>query len=152
MRTRGGFTFVELFLVVIVIGIATALSIPRLKKNLENIALESFVKDVYYLSRYVQSTSVAQGKIYCLNLDPGIAAFWVSVKDDDRYVRVGGRFGRIMRAPKGVDVSLVPLDAYAVYFYPDSSTDKVDVVFEGQGVPKIYLVFEGASGGIKVKE
>ncbi|MDP2941633.1 MAG: type II secretion system protein [Candidatus Omnitrophota bacterium] len=137
---RGGFTFVELLLVILFIGALAAISIPRFKKTVSGLQLDNFVKDIYYLSRYLQGASGAQGKIYCLNISP------------DGFQAVEGAYKKKYNLPPGVSMSIEPQPISELYFYPDSSMDKTaNISFSDPYDKKITLVFKGATGGIGIK-
>ena len=152
MRRKGAFTFVELLLVIIILGVATAVSVPNLRKSYTNFVLENFTKDIYYLGRFLQSNAVAQGKIYCLNIDYNDPAVWLTVKEKDGFARLQGKFSKSFRAPAQVKLSSLPANFSPVYFYPDASMDRVTIIMENQDNFKVFLIFEGASGGIKIKK
>lgn len=152
IRLRGerGITFIELLLVILIIGVLAGVSVPQFRKTLDNFELENFTKDIFFLCRYLQGSAIGQGKIYCLNIDRDKAEFRATVKVGTDFKPAEGRFGRVYRAQGVTSVSLFPVDRTAVYFYPDGSIDNVTITFENKEAQKNSLVIAGVSGVIKI--
>ena len=149
---KKSFTFIELLIVIAIVGVLATISVPRFKNAFDNFELESFTKDIFYLCRYLQATAVGEGKIYYLDIDKADQAFSASFKDEDSLMRkLGGRFGKVYQAPKGAVVSTDPMDKNGVYFYPDGSTDQVLITIENQKKSKFSIIVKGASGGIQIQ-
>ena len=144
-------TFVELLIVIIIVGILTGVSVPGFKKTFDNLELENFVKDIYYLSRYLQGGAIGQGKIYCLKIDKDKGEFQATYRQDSEFKNLGGRFGKIYKAPAGITVSVNPPDATGTYFYPDGSVDKITITFVNQHKTEVSLIIKGAAGEIQIK-
>jgi prepilin-type N-terminal cleavage/methylation domain-containing protein len=151
-KAAAGLTFIELLVVISIIGITAGLSLPRLRNAFANFALESFVKDLYYLSCYLQTSAIASGNIYYLNIDSQQGSFQAASQQEDGPRAISGRFGRLYQAPEAVLVLVDPPEKKAVRFYPDGSTEKITVSFQNQQKRKISLVIKGAAGEIKVQE
>ncbi len=148
---KSGLTFIELLIVIIIIGILSALGIPRFKSTLTHFEFEKFTKDIYFLSRYLQDSSVNQGKIYYLEININNRELQAFTRENDEFRNIGGRLGKIYKAPQGVLMSADPLETKGINFYPDASTDQATIIFDNQGEDKISLIFKGASGGIQIK-
>jgi prepilin-type N-terminal cleavage/methylation domain-containing protein len=65
---REAFTFIELLLVVTIAAVLAAMVVPNLKITHSNLQLDNFVKDIYYLAKYLQISSVSQSCIYRLDI------------------------------------------------------------------------------------
>src|SRR3989338_6875504 len=158
MTSRTGkrsFTFIELLIVILIIAILSAISIPRLRNAFYGFRLEGFAKDVYYLSLYLQGSAAAKGKIYCLNISPDQRNFRATQKKEDvaadenkdEFEAVKGNYGKLLEAPAGVVVSIEPHPAGELYFYPDASMDKsLNIIFTDPYNKKITLAIKGAAG------
>ena len=144
-------TFVELFIVIIIIGILAGLSLPKLKTAADNIELENFVKEIYYLSRYLQGSAAAQGKIFQLSIDKNKGEFQAAYEQAGEFKNLGGRFGKIYKAPAGAQVSLSPAEKTAVYFYPDGAVEQIKITFANEHKKEFSLFIQGAAGEIKIQ-
>lgn len=148
---KSSLTFIELLLVVVIISILVTLSIPQFRKTFDNLELESFVKDIYYLSRYLQASSISQAKIHCLNINLQEAKLWANYKEENELKQIEGKLGKIFAAPPGIIISLDPADKTSVYFYPDGNIDKITITFENKYKKQVSLVTQGVTGDIKIQ-
>jgi type II secretory pathway pseudopilin PulG len=129
-------TFIELLLVIIIIGILLGVSMPNLRITLDNFALENFVKDIYSFSLYLQSSAISQARPHCLNIDQGEGVIRDSYKS--------------YKIPAGVEVLLEPADKNKICFYPDGAADKASIKFTNRQRKELSLVIQGGWGGIKM--
>lgn len=150
-RGKQAVTFIELLLVIVIIGSLTALSIPQLRKTFDNFALENFVQDIYYLSRALQANAVSTGKIYVLNILAATGEFQAAYKEKQGFKNLEGRFGRLYKAPKDTLILIEPADKTKIYFYPDAVTDKTTITFENKYKKQISLILKGISGDIQIQ-
>lgn len=145
---RRAFTFIELMIVITIIGILSVIAIPQFRKVADNFELENFVKNIFYLSHYLQSSAISQGKIYCLNIDKNEGKIWSTYKVGDEFKQIEGKFGRIYKVPEGLIFSAGKKE---IYFYPDASIDEVTVDFESKYRNKASLIIKGGIGEIKIQ-
>jgi len=143
-------TFIELLLVVIIIGILLGISVPNLRTTLDNFALENFVKNIYTFSLYLQASAISQARPYCLNIDQDKSAIWGSYKSEEGFEALTARYALGYKIPAGVTVLLEPPDKNKIYFYPDGTTDKASIKFTNREKKELSLVIQGGWGGIKM--
>ncbi len=151
LRARAGFTFIELLIVITIIGILISLSIPAFRKTVDNFELDNFTKDIYYLSHYLQSAAISEGKIYSLNIIPDKGELWAAFKGADDFERLKGRFGRVYKIPENSTLSITPVEKMAFYFYPDGNIDKAELTFANKYGKKTSLIIQGQGSAIKIQ-
>jgi len=148
MLRRKAFTFVELLIVITIIGVLSAVAFPQFRKTSARIELDNFAKNIYYLALYAQGSAVSGGKVYCLNLLPEEGKIWLTYKEVDSFINIQGRFAKVYKAKEGTKISSLKTE---VYFYPDGSCDDFEVIFEDRFKMKLSLVSSGGVGEIKIQ-
>lgn len=153
IKTRCAVTFIELLIVITIIGVLVGVSIPKFRNAISDFQLENFAKDIYYLSRHIQTSSATQEKVFYLgfnfdNESRSLQAF--SVTAEGQLDRAPGRFGELYRLPRDISVSSQePPEKKGIYFYPDFSIDSVTLCFQGRSEKKVCLVTEGQNIALK---
>ncbi len=66
---RGGFTLIELIIVIVLIGILAGLTGLYIGKDTSALDLKKFTREVSAVMRYARNHSVSEKKIYCLVID-----------------------------------------------------------------------------------
>lgn len=149
--SKKAITFVELLVVITIISILFSIAIVRLKPTFDNLELENFAKDSYYLTRYLQASSIRNAEIYYLKIDKELGTLRAFYKNKDEFENIKGRFGKIYRAPSQTNIFTLPSEIPGIYFYPDGSIDTITVIFENQDKKKVSLNIKGAVGEIKIQ-
>ncbi|MBI4981874.1 MAG: prepilin-type N-terminal cleavage/methylation domain-containing protein [Candidatus Omnitrophica bacterium] len=149
-RGRNGFTFIELLIVSIIIGVLAVVSVPQFKKTFDSFQLQNFVNDVFYLCRYLQASSISQSRIHGLRINLDTKEFSAFVKELDKEENLSGRFSKVYKAAQETEIKLVPEDKTIVYFYPDGSMDSLNISFTEKN-KNIQLNIQGAKGEIKIQ-
>lgn len=155
IRKKRALTFIELIIVIAIIGVLSITAVPKFKTTFDNLELESFVKDIYYLSRYLQASAVNKRQIYYLSIDKEKGEFQARLKPDagteDEFKNIEGRFGRIYKLPQKVNISVDPPEKAGIYFYPDSSIEGIKITFENEQKKDICLIIKGVTGDIQIQ-
>lgn len=149
-KKNNAVTFIELFVVVILISILTSLTIPQLKKTLENFELEGFAKKIYILSHYLQESAITQGKIFCLNINKEQGELKAGYEEEGEFKTLSGSLAKVYRAPVGISILPDPVDKEDIFFYPDASITSMSINFTNQRKNTITLTIKGAGGEIKL--
>lgn len=145
---KKGWTFIELLIVIAIIGVLTGIAVPQIRKTYDNFQQETFAKDLFYLVRYLQDCSISVGKIYCLNIDLDNAEFQAVYKKEDNFLNLSGKFGKKYKLPSGIELTIDPVEKRQVYFYPDGSIDKISIVFINRLGKKAVITIQGFRSSI----
>lgn len=137
---EAGFTFIELFLVIIIIGALTAATLPGLKKTFDNLQLNNFSRQLQVFMNYLHERAVVQSDIICLNVDNEQKEAWAQVQ---------GRQGRLKTLPLPERLN-IETESRQILFYPDGSIDKVTIGVVSPDKQKITLTTKGVLGGVKL--
>lgn len=149
---KSGFTLIELLIVIVILGIITGMSWPQLRDTLDNIKLESSIKDVYYLSRYLQGSAASENNIYYLNIAKERGEFYASCKrGEGSFQPIGSRLKEHLKAPDGILIYTDPPDATGIYFYPDGSASPITITFKNKHEKQISLAIKGVTGDIQIR-
>jgi len=148
----GAFTFIELLIVIAIVAVLAAVSTPQLRNTFDNFELESFAKDIFYLSRYLQESAISQGKVHVLDIILNEKILQAHVqKAQEQFMPITGRFGKQYTVPKSVEMALEPQGLERVYFYPDGHTDEAVIRFTNRHKKQLSLLIKGAGGAIQIQ-
>lgn len=133
LNNKSAFTLLELTIVIIIIGILSAFSIPIFRNSLTNLQLSNTARNLSCLMRYAQERSIVERINYQLNFDPQLSQFWLTKEQDpltpSTYARLSGKMGRVTFLPQKVKVET---EKYLVNFYPDGTIDKTIIYISDQ--------------------
>ena len=142
---RRSFTLIELLLVVVLISVLLSFTLPRFKKAYENLQLQNFTREIYYLTRNLQSRAITERKIYCLIIDQTQGEFRARCQGQDEYTK---RY----RIPPGITLLTEPQEKKEICFFPDASMDPVKLIFKDTGRERaVSLVMSGEAGDIQIQ-
>ena len=83
---RSGFTLVELMVVIVVLGILTAMIVPQFGGTYQDALLRGHGRQLLEAAGLAYSQALTTGKAQRLRLDPGRGRFWLEARGED-----GGR-------------------------------------------------------------
>ncbi|MFA5337804.1 MAG: prepilin-type N-terminal cleavage/methylation domain-containing protein [Candidatus Omnitrophota bacterium] len=155
-RRTKGFTFIELLIVILIIGILSGVVMPNLKVTHSNFKLDSFAKDIYYLTKYMQVSAISYSRIYRLDIaqeQGDNAVFLAKYKNKNgEFIPVEKRFAKAYKLPQDTLISsTIPADRTSIFFYPDGSMDSTTIVFKNQFGKEISLILKRTGTAIQIK-
>jgi len=81
MRSRGGFTLMELMVVLTILVLLAALTAPAFTRQYHEAKLRSAARDLVALMNYGRSQAVVEGTTYRLNIDRDGGRLWITYYD-----------------------------------------------------------------------
>jgi prepilin-type N-terminal cleavage/methylation domain-containing protein len=114
---NGGFTLLELVLVLVVLAILVSLTVPAFRVlGREQLAREC-VDNLLACARYARAQSAAEGTTYRLNINPSTGMYWLTRQEGPQFVMLGTEMGEPFEVPPGIRL---------VYLEPEISPAEAD--------------------------
>lgn len=152
--TGGGFTLLELVVVLLVVGILLAVASPSLKSFATGRQTANAAAQMLAMTRMAQSRAVSQGSVYRLNVDPQTSAYWLSVQQGGAFVDLNSDFGQHIPLPEGTTVSLKvpssPTPRTYVEFSPTGRTEESTIELVGVQGEAYDVVCESATESFRI--
>lgn len=144
-KSLAGFTFVELLIVVILLSVISALSIPNFRNTYYNFLLSDTSHNLTYLMRYAQASAIAERKNYRLNFDSEYSKYWLTKSADEEgdFVRISGKLGKAFDLNDSISVKAENAN---VNFYPDGKIDKTSIYLSNRN-DKFYTITTQVQSG-----
>ena len=85
----GGYTFVELMVVMVLIGLTLTLTVPRLRESLLTDTLKSTIRKMVGTITYIRNEAVREHRSYVLHFDFDAGRFWAEYPNmtEEEYTR-----------------------------------------------------------------
>jgi type II secretion system protein H len=127
----GGFTLLELILVLVLVSAALAMAAPSLRRFARGRETSDTAAHLVALARLARSQAAAEARVYRLNIDPEAGTYWLTVQEAGAFVEPGRDYGRLFRFPAGVSVTVQMADGTdqtpCIQFYPDGRCDPATI-------------------------
>lgn len=153
MRRRGGFTFIEVLLVVGIVGLLASLAMPKIKGAFLNARLKTGARELAGYLRFARNTAVLRERPCQITFDLEADKYWLTLLDENgepeklnkrkeqrekKELGVGEEAAGMRKLPPDVHFSIVyagaPLDEKGrprVIYYPDGSASPATVTIQG---------------------
>ena len=82
-RRKEGFTFLELVVVITIMGIMMAVTLPRFSSTFSKATLGGTARGLAGTMAYVRSTAVKDGRSYFLNIDLDNHEYWITYFNEE---------------------------------------------------------------------
>jgi len=134
---RGGFTLLELIVVLVLLSTVLAIAAPSLRGFVRGRQTANAAATVLALTHLARSRAASWGCVHRLNLDDQTGECWLTMQQGGAFVAIEGSQGQRVRLPGGVSVAVVSsaTDAEAtesyVQFYPDGRCDPATILLTG---------------------
>jgi type II secretion system protein H len=124
-RRQGGFTVLELLVVLLIVMVLVGVAVPRFRGTFRHLQLQVAASDVATLLTYASRRAVARGEALRIEFDADGRRYWLARVDETTSERLSGTFGRVSSVPAAI--ALAP-STRTVTFYPDGRADPFEVL------------------------
>lgn len=145
-RIKKGFTFVELLIVVILLGVVAALSIPNFRNSYYNFLLSDTSHNITYFMRYAQARSISERLPHRLNFNLDRSKYWLTKRSDsleEQFERLKGKFGRVFAINDNLTLECESME---INFHPDGKIDKINIYLSNKS-ERFYTISTEAQSG-----
>lgn len=149
---RKGLTFLELLMVVVLLGLFVAMATPRFQSTYFALQLSNQAKGLAKFLTYAQERAVLEGKTYRFAIDPDKRRYWLeaeSEEEDSSFKRIEGRYGRIFELPEGI---FLESEAKEIFFYPDGGSDPFTLSLNTKEGNTLLLKSGKPFGHVRIEE
>lgn len=135
-KTPGGFTLLELVLVMVIITTTLAMASVSLRGFFASRETFDAARQFVSLAHYARAQAAAEGRTYRLNLDAAENKYWLTAGLGGAFERLANEFGRDFLLPEGATATWEhPTDAPErpwIEFHPDGRSETVRILFVGR--------------------
>jgi type II secretion system protein H len=163
-RRTGGFTLIEIALVLLIMGILATLAAPSLS-TLGQARIDSEARRLASMLSYLNDESALRGIVYRLALDldanryevavaredtgefvsPRTAEGWDPYADEARDMPIGVTLAEVDTATSAANNGISTL-----YFFPEGGRENVSIVLEGENGALRILSVDGVTGRVSI--
>jgi Tfp pilus assembly protein FimT len=173
---RPGRTFMELIVVLVILGLAAGLIVPRFAAANSQAALKAGARKLITAMGYARTQAVAEGRSYRLEIDPNSGELRTTYFDpegdpEEPYVPDVGILGERLMLPTGVSFSRVAIGEEAggietsrtrtsssstgttyIQFSPDGTTEQAVIVVANEEGAELTVALDQFTGRARVLE
>ncbi len=162
---NAGFTFLEMLVVVIILGVLSAAVMPVFSASFRGISARDAKTGLLATLAHTQESAVRDSREYRFYLDPKERRYWAARhtgmgEDGKRFTAVTDKWGLPVVLPTGMEVGRPKMrkddetGAYYLTCYPNGACDigSIAVQRAGRGGEKFEIETLGAMGQFEVKD
>jgi prepilin-type N-terminal cleavage/methylation domain-containing protein len=153
LRTRAGFTLIELMLVILLIAVLVGLSAPLFQRSFSDLQLRSTTFNIAKTINYAGEMSIIERVKYRLNFEVENNKYWITRYDSaggiSGYKRIGGKYRKFFFLPEGLEFSG---EVREITFYPDGRSDNLEIgIVDKKGNGRLVRV-KGFGRSVEIEE
>ncbi len=162
MRDKG-FSFIELMVVLIILGLSISLITPSLSRMLRTVELKSATKKVAGILRYCRSEAVNKGQVVQVLFDSNLREVQVQSMESKEVLseeesKKGGLPKKSYSLPEGIRIRKVdlassqsPSDSPSIEFYPNGGSNGGSILLDGEDRSRFNIEVHFLTGMVKVE-
>jgi len=162
-RLEGGFTLIELIIVLSIVAVLAASVVPLFRDTTESLREERAMRDLYATMKFAQERAVSEMTEYRVYLDNQKGRYWMArmtgEKDGKKtFVTVDEPYVAPVTLPEGVTMKRPrahrdrKLRASYIAFYPSGACDEATVTLTRRRGQTLTIATKGRLGQFKTKE
>lgn len=140
-RSTGGFTLLELLLVLAILALGVALVLPSLSGPLASARFRQGGAEFRAAMVQARSHAAASGRTRVVRIDLGTGEYGIPSDNVDRVLPEGVRVSAVKAAGETIERGVAELR-----FFPDGSADAAEVVLADGGGGRILLTVDPLTG------
>ena len=110
---KKGFTLLELLVVMVLIAILMAITVPSLGLFTSSRPILNLSAQFVALTDYARSQSISEGRSYRLNIDSEKGSFWLTAQVNGNFERLEKEIGREFLLAEGIEIELLDVSSPA---------------------------------------
>lgn len=133
INKRGGFTFVEILIVILIIGVVLGITLPRFQSTFDNLKARSCARNLHAMLKFAQERAILDQQFYRVAHLREQNRVRLEKKEKEKFEPVGGPRGRPLKLEPPLELQWDSRDTH-VDFGPEGELEKaeIDVLFEGK--------------------
>jgi general secretion pathway protein H len=162
-QSGGGFTLMELIIVLTIIVIMSAAVVPVFGSSMAKLERDHAVRDFVATLRYAQERAVTDTREYRLALDPELNQYWLLrcagiVERKKTFELIDERQGKAMFLPERLSMKNVKARKereeryYYISFYPNGACDRAEVTLQHTDERAVTVKMERSTVTITPKD
>ena len=151
---RGGFTLLELIVVLGLVGVLLALAAPSLHGFFASRQTADAAAQMLALTQLAGSRSAAQGCVYRLNIDPKTNTYWLTYQQGGTFVNLSCEFGRCFQLPEGTTMHIQcpsgNMPVPYIEFHPNGRTEEAMIELVGRQGEAYQVTCESVTEAFRI--
>lgn len=157
-RGRGGFTLIELIVVLVILGVVVRVALPRLEGAFSDRYLRSSARRLVGMIRWTQSQAALGGREYWLYYDLDKGEYWMAGKGEEnlegaegkrrRHLLEGVRFQHIITRSQG----RVSGGIASSWFSPQGWVEGTSIHLQNEKGEELGVRIKGPTGRVRILE
>jgi len=163
-RSKDGFTLIEVLLVMLIVGLITAVAVPSMREMFSDVGIESAARDIATTLRYAHERAILDGKRYRMRLDLDADTYWLEAQEKrgkaaDRLVAVEDNLIQKKVMPTDVGIERVAATVKRrrkgeeyIEFHPDGTSESGSIYISEKRGRSFLVTVEKLNSRVSVRE